>query len=115
MKMIYCNSKYKPKRKSKKPKQNVAKKFKKEFTPLKKIYDQPSVYPELKSLETEKFNTTVKPDAKYDEPELIERERLAQIEIENKKKRVAPLYSKGNYQYIGDAPEEIIKNLGKKI
>lgn len=47
--------------------------------------------------------------------DMLERERLANIEIEKKKKCVGLLYNKGTYGYIGDAPEEIIKNLGKKV
>jgi hypothetical protein len=31
-----------------------------------------------------------------------EREVVAQVEIDKKKKRVAPMYNKGGYQYIGD-------------
>lgn len=116
MKIIYCDNKYRPKRKSKKPKQNIAKKFKKPFTPLsKRLYTQPSVFPEIKSIQTDEFNTSVKPIVQYEDIDLAERERTAQIEIQKKKKRVAPLFSKGGYQYIGDAPPEIVKNLGKKI
>jgi hypothetical protein len=116
MKIIYCNNKYKPKRKSRKIKENVAKKFKKPFTPLSKtLYTQPSVYPELKSIETEKFNTSVKADARYDDVELAERERIAQLEIERKKKCVAPICNKSGYYYVGEFPDELVKNLGKKI
>lgn len=46
--------------------------------------------------------------------EMLERERQARILAEERKKRTAPLYSKGPYQYIGEDPE-IIKNLGKKL
>jgi hypothetical protein len=42
------------------------------------------------------------------------REEAAQKEIDRKKTMVAPLYNKGSYQYIGDAPPEVIKNLGRK-
>lgn len=48
-------------------------------------------------------------------PDMAEREKLAQQEISRKKKRVAPLYNKGGYQYVGDAPPEIIQTLGRKI
>lgn len=44
--------------------------------------------------------------------EMIERERLAQIEIERKKKCTAPAFNKGPYQYI--ASEEQAKWVGKK-
>lgn len=46
-------------------------------------------------------------------PELQERERIAQQEIERKKLRVAPHYSKGAYQYITDGTD--LTTLGKKI
>lgn len=42
-----------------------------------------------------------------------EREKIAQEEIERKKKRVAPLYSKGGYQYITDY--EDLTTIGKKV
>lgn len=42
-----------------------------------------------------------KPDYS-DDPEMEERERLAQEEIERKKKRVGITFNKGAYQYLGD-------------
>lgn len=48
----------------------------------------------------------------YEDEELIERERIAQEEIERKKKQVAPMYSKGAYQYI--TSPELLHDLGKK-
>ena len=45
----------------------------------------------------------------------LERERKAMEIAEARKKMIAPLYNKGCYQYIGDAPKEIIQNLGRKI
>lgn len=45
----------------------------------------------------------------------LERERKAKEIAEARKKMIAPLYNKGCYQYIGDAPKEIIQNLGRKI
>lgn len=45
--------------------------------------------------------------------EMLEREQEAQKEIERKKKRVAPHYSKGAYQYITD--DELVKDLGRKM
>lgn len=48
------------------------------------------------------------------EGELADREALAQLEIARKRTQIAPLYNKGGYQFIGDAPPEIIKGLGRK-
>lgn len=47
----------------------------------------------------------------YDDPEMQERERLAQEEIERKKLCTAPAYNKGAYQYI--ASEEQAKDIGR--
>ena len=47
--------------------------------------------------------------------EYVRREEIANRIAEERKKMVAPLYNKGGYQYIGDAPKEIIQNLGRKI
>jgi hypothetical protein len=47
------------------------------------------------------------------EGEMLEREIAAQQEIERKKKRTAPAYSKGAYQYITD--ETDIKEIGRKL
>lgn len=44
---------------------------------------------------------------------MAERERIAQEEIEKKKKRVAPSFNKGPYQYITD--ETDLKTMGRKI
>lgn len=49
------------------------------------------------------------------EQEYVQREQAARVEIERKKKQVAPLYNKGGYQYVGDAPPEIIETLGRKV
>lgn len=46
------------------------------------------------------------------EGELAEREALAQQEIERKKMRTAPAYSKGAYQYISELD---LPYLGRKI
>ena len=46
------------------------------------------------------------------EGELAEREAAAQQEIERKKKRTAPAYSKGAYQYISEMD---IKYIGRKV
>ena len=45
--------------------------------------------------------TVAKPKTRYD-GELLERELLAQQEIERKKKRVGITFNKGAYQYLGD-------------
>lgn len=43
------------------------------------------------------------------------REAAAKKEIDRKKKMVAPMANKMGYQYVGDAPPEIIRTLGKKV
>lgn len=45
------------------------------------------------------------------DPEMAERERLAQLEIERKKQCTAPAYNKGGYQYISS--EEQAKHIGR--
>lgn len=45
------------------------------------------------------------------DPEMAERERLANLEIERKKKCVAVAYNKGTYQYISS--EEQAKDIGR--
>lgn len=45
----------------------------------------------------------------------VAREKAAQKIAEERKQMIAPMYSKGPYQYLGDAPKEIVRNLGKKI
>ena len=44
---------------------------------------------------------------------MMAREKKAQEEIERKKLRVAPLYSKGGYQYISDDTD--LTTLGRKV
>lgn len=44
--------------------------------------------------------------------EMAEREKAAQKEIERKKRRTAPLYNKGGYQYVTD--ETDLSDLGRK-
>lgn len=46
-------------------------------------------------------------------PEMLAREAVAQEEIKRKRKRVAPAYNKGGYQYITDDTDP--KTLGRKI
>lgn len=48
---------------------------------------------------------------RYDDPEMEERERLAQEEIERKKTQTTILYNKGGYQYI--TSEGQIKDAGR--
>lgn len=64
-------------------------------------------------------HTLREPDkSDWDDDKLLEfqeREKIAKVEIDRKKTMVAPLYNKGGYQYIGEMPAEIIRNLGKKI
>ena len=55
---------------------------------------------------------TVKAKPKYEDPELIQREQEALKEIERKKKRTAPAYSKGGYMYITDGTDP--RDIGKK-
>jgi|SRR6185312_4032489 len=67
-------------------------------------------YPSL-NLETSlKQEVIVEHDDEY-----LRREEAARKISEERKKMVAPLYNKGGYQYIGDAPKEIIQNLGRKV
>jgi len=49
------------------------------------------------------------------EGEMAEREAAAQREIERKKTMVAPICNKGGYQYVGDAPPEVVQTLGRKV
>lgn len=70
-----------------------------------------SVYPSSSFKQSEKKQTVIS----MDEEEYKIREAAAKLEIERKKKMVAPLYNKGAYQFIGDAPQEIINNLGRKV
>lgn len=46
---------------------------------------------------------------------LLRREQLAEQEKIRKSMMVAPLYSKGPYQYLGDCPKEIVEGLGRKL
>jgi hypothetical protein len=47
-------------------------------------------------------------------PEMAEREKKAQEQLQEKFKRVAPMH-KSNYIYLGDNPDEtLVKSLGKK-
>lgn len=51
---------------------------------------------------------------RYEEdPVMAERERLALMQAEQKKSRVAPAYSKGAYQFITDDAD--LKTLGRKV
>lgn len=52
-------------------------------------------------------------EIEFEPSDAEEREREAQVEIARKKKRVAPLYNKGGYQYLGDDVDPT--TIGKKI
>lgn len=56
---------------------------------------------------------TAKAVQKYEDPEMAEREAIAQEEIAFKRTKIAPHYSKGPYQYISDDID--LKTLGKKV
>jgi hypothetical protein len=61
-----------------------------------------------KSIDESKWRNTYN-----DDPELKAREKEAQKEVDNKRLRIAPAYSKGNYQYITDLKD--LPTLGKKV
>jgi len=120
---------YKPKKLSKKQKQQLGEQRKvqrqvenerKNYWKTAPVYSLPKIEipnrnphaiihsgPSIPPIEVEK----VKPE--YDE-EMLERERKAKLVTEDLKKMTAPLFNKGGYQFIGSDPE-IIKNLGKKV
>ena len=116
--LVYTVSSYKP-RKKRKPKGELAKKFKAPaFVPMKEIMPVttfraestshlPSKIDEYLSENTPKNNSPLK----Y-EGELAVREAAAQEEIARKAKCVAPAFNKGNYTYI--ASEEQAKWVGRK-
>jgi hypothetical protein len=57
-------------------------------------------------------------DSRWKRPyadEMAEREAAALVEVAEKAKRVAPVYNKGAYQYVGGMPEEDLKTLGRKV
>ena len=64
----------------------------------------------IKSVQHEK-RETAQHDKREMTPEMLERERIAQAEIERKKKCTAPAYNKGAYQYV--ASEEVAKDVGR--
>ncbi|QYW02659.1 hypothetical protein CPT_Marzo_121 [Stenotrophomonas phage Marzo] len=113
--LIYTSaSTYKPKKK-RKPKGEVFQKYKpdKSFKPL-------TTSPPRPIRQSDQYKSAAMPAAKPVLPvryegEMAEREAAAQREIERKKTMVAPMYSKGGYQYVGDVPPEIVKTLGRKV
>ena len=112
--IIYTSTKYKPKRKPKKAIVNVTKKLeRKPFVPKKPPQEREKRPIELApSVETDRqFQMPQYP--KY-EGEMAAREAVAQAELKEKKKRVGILVNKSGYQYLGDAPADIIKGLGRK-
>lgn len=105
-----------PKPRKKKNVKNPCEKFEKPFEPLKrKLFQnrrvsQADSIPSLNEVPYVEPKQTVKQEYTG---EMLEREKAAQEEIERKKKRVAPLFSKGAYQYITD--DELVRDLGKKV
>lgn len=116
--LVYTNSSFKP-RKKRKPKGEVAKKFKAPaFVPMKEVMavktfradstsHLPSKIDEYLSSSIPKLAEPLK----Y-EGELAVREAAAQEEIARKAKCVAPAFNKGNYTYI--ASEDQAKWVGRK-
>lgn len=78
------------------------------------VLTKPAAYRErkVKHLDTRAHHTYKKRDERRYTGEMAERERLAQEELDRKRSRVAPAYSKGAYQYISD--ETDISDLGRK-
>lgn len=113
--LIYTSaSTHKPKKK-RKPKGEVYQKYKPDRS-FKVLTTSPSrpirQSDQYKSAEMPAPKTVL--PVRY-EGEMAEREAAAQREIERKKTMVAPMYSKGAYQYVGDVPPEIVKTLGRKV
>ena len=115
--LVYCKSSFKPKKKRKPVAK--AKKFVPSFKPMKEIDFTSGKYratgtahipSKIDSFLAETAPTVVVP-TKYD-GELAVREAVAREEIARKAKCVAPLYSKGAYQYV--ATEEQAKWVGRK-
>ena len=91
---------------------------------MKRLPQPPSAMDVLMSLDLTRripsaCNRPLEPSAPNTPVELSEdmahREALAQLEAKRRKGMVAPLYNKGGYQYIGDAPAEVIRTLGRKV
>lgn len=113
--MIYVDNKHRPKRKRKKVLAVLAEpKVKRPWKDLETLPSRPLRQSDAIPSRNTGYFVEPKMPIKY-EGEMAEREALAQEEIERKKKMVAPLYNKGGYQYVGDAPPEIIKTLGRKV
>ena len=116
--LVYCKSSFKPKKKKRTPVAK-AKKFVPSFKPMREIdftagkyraTDTSHIPSKIDSFLAEHAQTHVIP-TKYD-GEMAIREAVAQEEIARKAKCVAPLYSKGAYQYV--ATEEQAKWVGRK-
>lgn len=96
------------------------KKFRPKFEPLKPrsyLMQREDAYSKLPSGPSQQAAipakaATVKPK---DRADWEQRERLAKEESDRRKKMVAPAYNKGAYQYIGDAPPEVVQTMGRKI
>ena len=115
--LVYCKSSFKPKKKRKPVAK--AKKFVPSFKPMKEVdfsagkyraTDTSHIPSKIDSFLAEHAPRNAVP-TKYD-GELAVREAVAQEEIARKAKCVAPLYSKGAYQYV--ATEEQAKWVGRK-
>lgn len=115
--LVYCKSSFKPKKK-RKPVAKV-KKYVPAFKPMQEVNFTAGKYrandtSHIPSKIDEYLATsepTVAVPVKYD-GELAAREAAAREEIARKAKCVAPLYSKGAYQYV--ATEEQAKWVGRK-
>jgi len=94
--------------KSKQLKKKKPSQFEKEL-----VLTKPAAYREreVKRLDTRAHHTYQKRTERY-EGELALRELEAQKQLEEKKKRIAPAYSKGAYQYISD--ETDMSDIGRK-
>jgi hypothetical protein len=115
--LVYCKSSFKPKKK--RAPVAKAKKFVPSFKPMKEIdftagkyraTDSSHIPSKIDSFLAENAPQNAVP-VKYD-GELAVREAVAQEEIARKAKCVAPLYSKGAYQYV--STEEQAKWVGRK-
>lgn len=101
MSFIIVKSKSKPKRRPKN--REVFEPLEKQ--PFRELQPRPPVYraPDHSHIRSRCDDELVihhAPKDIYEDPEMIERERLAQIEIEHKKTCVAPAFNKGNLTLI---------------
>jgi len=109
--------KFKPRRKSRTQKKPVKRgRYKKEFVELV-VSEMRSPRAENKEIPSLGIGSPIGVENKKRySGKMAEREKLAQEEIERKKKRVAPMGNKMAYQYIGEnPPPEILRGLGRKL